>query len=83
MTSRTEPEDGGLLSPLRRGLAASIRTGWLIFAVLMALVLLEYAVFLVLDSNAPIMIVMHVIDARLIMFYFMHISRLWRREGGH
>lgn len=83
MTSRMEPEDGGWLSPLRRGLVAAIRTGWLIFAVLMALVMLEYAVFLVLDSNVPIMVVMNVIDAGLIMFYFMHISRLWRREGGH
>ena len=83
MTSRTEPEDGGWLSTLRRGLAAAIRTGWLIFAVLMVLVMLEYAAFLILDSNLHIMIAMNVIDAGLIMFYFMHVSRLWRREGGH
>ncbi len=83
MTSRTELEGGGWLSPLRRGLAAAVRTGWLIFAVLMALVMLEYAAFLILDSNLHIMIVMNVIDAGLIMFYFMHVSRLWRREEGH
>lgn len=80
MTAHTESGEGGGMT-LRRGLAASTRTGWLIFVVLMVLILLEYLTFLVLDSNVPIMIVMNVIDAGLIMYYFMHVSRLWRREG--
>ncbi len=64
----------------KRGFSGAPRTGWLVFAVLMVLVLLEYVIFLVLSTNLPIMVVMNVIDAALIMYYFMHLPRLWRRE---
>ncbi len=61
-------------------MAAYARTGWLVFAALIVLVALEYVVFLVLDTNLPIMVAMNVADAALIMYYFMHVSRIWRRE---
>lgn len=64
----------------RGGVTGAMRTGWLVFAVLIVLVLLEYVIFLVLSSNMPIMVVMNVVDAALIMYFFMHLPRLWRRE---
>ena len=62
------------------GLGGAARTGWLVFAVLIVLVLFEYVLFLVLSSNLLIMLVLNVIDAALIMYFFMHLPRLWRRE---
>lgn len=62
-----------------RGLAAGLRTGWWVFLVLMAVTILEYFVALAVDSNLPIMVVMNIADAALIMWYFMHVYRVWRR----
>lgn len=64
----------------RGRLSGAPLTGWLVFAVLMVLVLLEYAAFRVLSSNLPIMVVMNVVDAALIMYFFMHLPRIWRRD---
>jgi hypothetical protein len=63
----------------KRGISGPWRTGWLVFVVLLALVLLEYVVFLVLESNLPLMVAMPVADASLIVYDYMHVSRLWRR----
>lgn len=58
-----------------------LRRGKLVFSVLIALTLVEYALALVMDSgNLPWMIVMNVIDAWLILYFFMHVHQLWRRE---
>ena len=80
MTGRAQREERGQATLPKRGFSGAARTGWLVFAVLIVLVLLEYVIFLVLTTNLPIMIVMNVIDAALIMYYFMHLPRLWRRE---
>ncbi len=60
------------------------RIGIAVFVVLMGLVLLEYLIAIVMDRNFAVMIVMNVIDAAIIMYYFMHVTRLWRsgREEG-
>ena len=80
MTRSAQREEGGQAMLPKRGFSGAARTGWLVFAVLIVLVLLEYVIFLVLTHNLPIMIVMNVIDAALIMYYFMHLPRLWRRD---
>ena len=80
MTRRPQREEGGQAMLPKRGFSGAARTGWVVFALLIVLVLLEYVIFLVLSKNLPIMIVMNVIDAALIMYYFMHLPRLWRRE---
>ena len=61
-----------------------VRTGIVVFVVLMALVLLEYLIAIVMDRNFVVMIIMNVVDAAIIMYYFMHVTRLWRsgREEG-
>ncbi len=80
MTGRAQREERGQAMLPKRGFSGAARTGWLVFAVLIVLVLLEYVIFLVMSANLPIMIVMNVIDAALIMYYFMHLPRLWRRD---
>ena len=80
MTRRPQREEGGQVMLPKRGFSGAARTGWLVFAVLIVLVLFEYVLFLVLSSNLLIMVVLNVIDAALIMYFFMHLPRLWRRE---
>jgi cytochrome c oxidase subunit IV len=55
--------------------------GLLIFAILVVLTLAEYLMVLVIDrGNLPWMIIMNIVDAGLILYFFMHISQLWRQE---
>lgn len=80
MTHLPEMEtEGQVVRPTLR-MATLVRTGWLVVATLIMLVVLEYVVFLILDSNIPIMVAMNVADAAMIMYFFMHVSRIWRRE---
>jgi caa(3)-type oxidase subunit IV len=58
-----------------------ITVGWVVFILLVVLTVLEYVIFKWVDRNLPIMIAMNVADAALIMVYFMHLPRAWRREG--
>ena len=46
---------------------------------LFVLTALEFLLFKVIDSgNLPWMVIMNVMDAALILYYFMHIAHLWR-----
>jgi heme/copper-type cytochrome/quinol oxidase subunit 4 len=55
--------------------------GLLVFAILVFLTLGEYLMVLMMDSgNLPWMIIMNIVDAWLILYFFMHISQLWRQE---
>ncbi len=54
------------------------RIGVTVFLTLMALTIIEYVVSRVLTRNLPVMIVMNIIDAGLIVYFFMHVVRLWR-----
>jgi len=63
-------------------LKSAQKLGVVIAVILIALVVLEYVVALAMDSgNLPWMLIMNVIDAALIIYYFMHVAHLWR--GGH
>lgn len=64
----------------KEGMAAAMRVGWWVFVVLLALAITEYVIFLVLEQNLPVMIVMNLADAGLILWYFMHVRRLWRGQ---
>jgi heme/copper-type cytochrome/quinol oxidase subunit 4 len=54
--------------------------GLLVLIILVGLTIVEYFVATAVSRNLPIMIAMNVLDAALIMVYFMHLPRLWRRE---
>ncbi len=66
--------------PRRKG-AKATRIGLMVFAALLVLTWLEYVVFLVVPSNLPLMLVMNVADAALIIYFFMHVTRVWRSEN--
>ena len=79
----SDPVEQASRAARRTSAAAAYRTGWWVFLVLIALTVLEYVVALVMDANLPVMVVMNVVDAGLIMYYFMHISRVWRSPEEH
>jgi heme/copper-type cytochrome/quinol oxidase subunit 4 len=56
-------------------------TGFMVFVILAVLAALEYGIFLWVERNLIWMIIMNVIDAALILVYFMHLPRLWRGEN--
>lgn len=60
----------------------SVRIGAAVFLTLMALTVVEYVVALLVSRNLPLMIVMNLADAGLIVYFFMHVARLWRPDGG-
>ena len=63
-------------------LKSTQKLGVVITVILVVLVALEYVVAIAMDSgNLPWMLIMNVIDAALIIYYFMHVAHLWR--GGH
>lgn len=65
----------------RDKLRSAQKLGLVVAALLIALAVLEYVVGLVMDSgNLPWMLIMNVIDAALIVYYFMHVAHLWRGE---
>ena len=64
---------GVLNSILRRGLWG--------FIILVALAAGEYALAQgIAKGNLPYMIIMNLVDAALIVYFFMHVVQLWRKE---
>lgn len=63
------------------GLSSLQRVGLLVFIVLVVLAVAEYflAIF-VRSGNLPYMIVMNIVDAALIVWFFMHFHQLWHPE---
>jgi hypothetical protein len=59
---------------------AAQRLGFSVFAALMVLTLIEFAVSVYLNSVAGLFITM-LLKAALIMYFFMHVYRLWREES--
>lgn len=63
-------------------LKSAQKLGLMVAVALIVLAGLEYVLAVAMDSgNLPWMLIMNVIDAALILYYFMHIAHLWR--GGH
>ncbi len=68
----------------QRGLAAALRRGRWVFVALMVLTVVE---FILLWLNIPrilfrfLLLVINGVDAGLILYYFMHIAQLWRKEA--
>ncbi len=55
--------------------------GWIIFIILAVLTFVEFIVAVTIDANLPYMIVIAIMKAVLIIYYFMHVAKLWRGEG--
>lgn len=56
--------------------------GWWMAVFLAVGTAVEYVLAVSISANLPIMIVMNVAEAAAIIWFFMHVYRLWRR-GGH
>ena len=66
-------KDSDLKSPMRVGL--------LVFIVLVVLAAAEYVLGLAVESgNLVYMILMNIVDAALILYFFMHVRQLWHPE---
>ncbi len=65
------------------GLVADWRRGWWVFAALIVLTVVEFGLLLVDMSTGlfrVLLVVINLVDAWLIIYYFMHIAQLWRGE---
>lgn len=62
------------------GKKAARRIGIYVFAGLMVLTLIEFAVSIYLNSTVGLFITM-LLKSALIVYYFMHVYRLWREES--
>lgn len=59
----------------------ALSRGFWVFVALVVLALGEYALAIFMTrGNLPYMVIMNVVDAALIAYFFMHIAQLWRRE---
>jgi hypothetical protein len=64
--------------------AGAARLGWLVFAALAVLTAVEYIVAAEVGRNLVPLLVIAVVKASAIAWYFMHIVALWRApEEGH
>jgi len=64
------------------GLKLALRRGWWVFLALLVLTAVEYLVLLVMPAgNLIYMIIMNLVDAALILYFFMHIGHLWQKES--
>lgn len=59
---------------------AAQRLGMWVFIGLMVLTLIEYAVSVYLNSTVGLFITM-LLKSALIVYYFMHVYRLWREDS--
>jgi cytochrome c oxidase subunit IV len=59
---------------------AAQRLGMWVFIGLMVLTLIEYAVSIYLNSTVGLFITM-LLKSALIVYYFMHVYRLWREDS--
>ncbi len=80
MTDRHEGQsENQRIPPVREG-NGPVRTGWVVFLWLAVLTAVEFIVAVTVDANLPIMVVIALIKAGLIVYYFMHVLRIWRGE---
>lgn len=67
--------------------ATAQRRGMVVFGILAVLTLVEYLVAVSLTSSTALLVTLLAVAAGAkawaIAVYFMHVTRLWRGEGGH
>lgn len=57
------------------------RYGWIIFVALLVLTAVEYFIGIQENASAVALFIVSLIKATLIVYFFMHIYRLWREEN--
>lgn len=81
---RVQEAEGRSFDPITtRKRRAAFRLGVWVIVGLALLTVLEYEVAVSIHSSSlPYLVVIALIKAGMIVYYFMHISQLWRGEGG-
>ena len=59
---------------------ASSNVFWIVGAILTVLTVVEFIIAVNFENNLPILTVFALGKAVLIVFYFMHMYRIWRAE---
>ena len=60
-------------------LRSAQKLGVMVAVALFVVTALEFLLFKAMDSgNLPWMVIMNLVDAALILYFFMHIAHLWR-----
>ena len=78
MTERAEDGQGRQTMPPAQEGDGPLRVGWLVFLALAALTGVEFIVAVTVTANLPILVVFALVKAGLIMYYFMHLLKIWR-----
>ncbi len=52
---------------------------WMVISLVVGTII-EYAIAITVSKNLPIMVVINVVEAAAIMWFFMHVARVWRGE---
>ena len=60
---------------------AAYRQILIVFLILMALTIFEFALAIVTEGSAALLFIVALVKAALIVNFFMHIYRLWRPES--
>ncbi len=50
---------------------------WMVISLVVGTII-EYAIAITVSKNLPIMVVINVVEAAAIMWFFMHVARVWR-----
>ncbi len=59
------------------------RLGWIIFIALAVLTIIEFLVGALVHPATPYLVLTAIVKAGLIVYYFMHIAQLWRKDDKH
>ncbi len=62
------------------GLATPEQVTWFMVAWLGVQTVVEYVLAQVLEANLPIMLLINILEAAAIVYFFQHIYRLWRED---
>lgn len=60
-----------------------IRLGWIIFTALAVLTVVEFLVGALIRPATPYLVAIAIVKAWLIVYYFMHVAQLWRKDNKH
>lgn len=60
-----------------------LRLGWIVFIALAILTIVEFLVGAYVRPTTPYLVATAIIKAWLIVYYFMHVPQLWRKDDTH
>ena len=79
MNKQTDPR----LNPSGAGKGAAYRQGIITFVILAALTGAEFGIAVAMPGLAIVLVAIALVKAGLVLYFFMHIMRVMREEGGH